>query len=282
MKRAHLSNPREVIHAFESIISETFSVGRYENDNDLNAIFLMHPAFGVRPCIMNPRKGLETWIKRCNVKQDEDLRKQTESWGDKVDVSDKYSAYHSDFIGMLTKFRSMRDRYFVCINLEKHLIVLLNIDTLPVHSATYCVGPKTKEFENSQIEKMLKQNIIEPALNECVAPIVIALKDDGPLRLCIDPRELTAETKRDFYPIFRMDEWIEWIGETTGFSALDANNGYWQFWIGKPDCNKTASALHRGLNSFIRKAHGLRYSPGPFPRIMDVILFTVKWQFALV
>lgn len=79
-----------------------------------------------------------------------------------------------------------------------------------------------------------------------------------------------------------MDERIDSLGEATVFSTLDANGSYWQIEIEKSDRDKTAFTSPHGLYRFIRMPFGLRNAPGTFQRTMDVILSTVKWQFALV
>ncbi len=58
--------------------------------------------------------------------------------------------------------------------------------------------------------------------------MVIAPKPDGSSRFCVEYRRLNALTKRDPYPIPRMDECVDSLGDAVVFSALDANSGYWQ------------------------------------------------------
>ena len=51
-------------------------------------------------------------------------------------------------------------------------------------------------------------------------------KPDGSLRFFIDYRRLNSMTVRDAYPIARMDECIDSLGDTVIFSTLDCNSCY--------------------------------------------------------
>lgn len=52
-------------------------------------------------------------------------------------------------------------------------------------------------------------------------------------------------------------------------------------YIYKNDKDKTALTSHHGLFSFTRMSFGLKNASGTFQRVIEVILSTVKWNFAL-
>lgn len=72
------------------------------------------------------------------------------------------------------------------------------------------------------------------------------------------------------------------MGEETVFSTLDANSGYWHVEVDPKDRDKTAFTSHHGLYRFRRIPLGLKNAPATFQRAVDILLMTVKWQFALV
>ena len=118
---------------------------------------------------------------------------------------------------------------------------------------------------------MLKQGVIELSTSEWAAPVVFAPKKDGSLRFCIDYRRLNALTIRDSYPIPRMDECIDSLGDATVFSTLDANAGYWHIPLHAEDKQKTAFTTHQGLYQFTRMPFGLTNAPVTFQRALDII-----------
>ena len=65
---------------------------------------------------------------------------------------------------------------------------------------------RAKEFETSGVSKMLLNKVIRPSKPEWASPVVLAPKNDGTLRFCVDYRKLNEVIKKDSYPIPRMDD----------------------------------------------------------------------------
>ena len=129
---------------------------------------------------------------------------------------------------------------------------------------------------------MLRAGVIEPTLTEWASPMFFVPKKDGTMQFCVDYRKLNAVTVRDSYPLLRMDECIDSLGDATVFTTLDCNNGYWQVEIAEKDRDKTTFASHSGLHRFLRMPFGLKNAPATFQRAVDIILYRVKWETALV
>ena len=53
---------------------------------------------------------------------------------------------------------------------------------------------------------MLQNDIIQPSSSPWASPVVLVQKQDGGQRLCIDYRKLNSVTKKDTYPIPRIDD----------------------------------------------------------------------------
>ena len=90
-------------------------------------------------------------------------------------------------------------------------------DAKPSFQQPYRAGPAQRKLEEEEIKKMLDLKVIEPSNSEWAAPIVFAPKKDGSLRLCIDYRRLNAATIRNSYPIPRIHECIDSLGDATVF-----------------------------------------------------------------
>lgn len=71
--------------------------------------------------------------------------------------------------------------------------------TTTVHSAPYQAGPKTRELEMAEIDKMLATNIVKFAETEWAAPIVFVKTKNRTLRFCFIYRKLYAVAKMESY-----------------------------------------------------------------------------------
>lgn len=78
--------------------------------------------------------------------------------------------------------------------------------------------------------------------------VIVPKKDQTP-RFCIDYRHLSLITKKDSYPLPRMDECIDYLGEATVFTTIDCNAGNWQILVAEGDIPKTAFICHSGSMS---------------------------------
>ncbi len=69
------------------------------------------------------------------------------------------------------------------------------------------------EVTSSEVKKMLEQNIIQPSSSPWAAPVQLVSKKDGGVRFCIDFRKLNNQTKKDVYPLPRIDLILDALGK---------------------------------------------------------------------
>jgi Reverse transcriptase (RNA-dependent DNA polymerase) len=124
--------------------------------------------------------------------------------------------------------------------------------------------------------------VIEPATSEWASPVVLVPKPDGSMRFCIDYRRLNTVTVRYSYPLPRMDECIDSLGDARVFCTLDCNSGYWKIPVSPHDKEKTTFTSHEGLFKFLRMPFGLRNTPATFQRFVDITLAGLTWKVCLV
>jgi hypothetical protein len=103
----------------------------------------------------------------------------------------------------------------------------------------YRAGPFARTAEQTEVNRMLAEYIIEAATSEWSSPAVLLPKRDGGTRFCVDYRKLNNLTESDVYPLPRLDECIGSLGDAVIFSMLDANSGYWQVSLHPADRDTT-------------------------------------------
>ena len=78
------------------------------------------------------------------------------------------------------------------------------------------------------LQKMLDSGAICPRQSVWCNPVVLVWKKDGGICFCIDFCCLNAHTKKDSYPLPRIQEALESLVGAGYFSFLDLKSGFWQ------------------------------------------------------
>jgi hypothetical protein len=89
-------------------------------------------------------------------------------------------------------------------------------------------------------------------------------------------------TKKDSYPLPRVDDLLDAIGDSTWFSAIDLASGYWQIAMDRESQARTAFVIRNGLYEFKVMPFGLTNAPATFQRTMDKVLGELNLKCALV
>ncbi|GBM00253.1 Transposon Ty3-I Gag-Pol polyprotein [Araneus ventricosus] len=94
---------------------------------------------------------------------------------------------------------------------------------------------------------MVDNGITEESSGPWATPIVLVKKKDGSTRFCVDYRNLNEITKKDSYPLPRIDDTLDALYGSQWFTLLDLKSGYWQVEIRPEDREKTAFTTVQGL-----------------------------------
>lgn len=132
------------------------------------------------------------------------------------------------------------------------------------------------------LDDMLGRSVIQPSSSPWASPVVLVPKKDGSFRFCIDYRKVNAVTRKDAYPLPRVDDTLDTLSGSKWFSTLDLLSGYWQVEVSPEDREKTAFCTHEGLFEFRVMPFGLCNAPATFQRLMDAVLAGLKWSSCLV
>lgn len=116
---------------------------------------------------------------------------------------------------------------------------------------------------------MLDNGLIRLSESPWTSPVVLVKKKNGKPRFCIDYRKLNNITKKDAYPLPRIDEMLDTLAGSKWFSTLDLASGYWQVQMHQEDREKTAFTTRYGIYEFNVMPFGLCNAPATFQRLMD-------------
>ena len=154
--------------------------------------------------------------------------------------------------------------------------------TRPIRCNPRKLSPKKIKIQQELVDKMLEEGQIEHSVSAWSAPTVLVTKKDGTTRFCVDYRRLNNSTKKDTFPLPRIDDSLNSLSGQAWFSTLDLASGYWQVRLSEDAKPKTAFATHSGLFQFNVMPFGLCNAPATFERLMSQVMRGLHWKRCLV
>lgn len=98
----------------------------------------------------------------------------------------------------------------------------------PVTAKAYRLNPTERVEVERHITSMLESGVCEPSNSQWSSPCMLVGKKDGTTRFVIDYRALNKITRKDRYPLPKIDEILDMFSKGKYFSTLDLNSGFWQ------------------------------------------------------
>ncbi|KAJ6808834.1 uncharacterized protein M6B38_165845 [Iris pallida] len=165
-------------------------------------------------------------------------------------------------------------------------VVEFSIDLIPgAAPITKKIYPMNKEELaelNKQIKELLSKGFIQPSASPWGAPVLFVKKKDGTLRLVIDYRALNEVTIKNKYPLPRIDQLFDQLGEARVFSKIDLRSGYHQVKVKKEDIPKTAFRTRYGHYEFLVMPFGLTNAPAIFMDLMNRVFYQYLDKFVIM
>ena len=145
-------------------------------------------------------------------------------------------------------------------------------DETPIHLRSRRLSPKHNEFVRKELDDLLDAGIIVPTSSAWSFPIVIASKNDGKSRFCVDYRALNRVMKADRWPLPHFEEIFDDLRGSNVFTTLDLLSGYWQIKLDESCKEKNTFVTRYGTFQFDVMPFGLMNAPSTFQRMMDHVI----------
>ncbi|GET52316.1 retroviral-like aspartic protease 1 [Rhizophagus irregularis DAOM 181602=DAOM 197198] len=198
--------------------------------------------------------------------------KMHKDWTDEIKYKDLEKLQEKELKDLVKEYED------ICIYGDKKIsktnIVKCNIrlkDETPINQKAYRESTENREIIKREIDKMLKEEIIQESCSPWSSPVVIVNKKTGDKRFCIDFRKINQMTITDAYPLPRIDDLLEKFRVAKWFTTIDLASGYWQIEMEEEDKEKTAFICSQGLYEFNVMPFGLKNAPAIFQRTMNKI-----------
>ncbi|GET58735.1 retroviral-like aspartic protease 1 [Rhizophagus irregularis DAOM 181602=DAOM 197198] len=203
---------------------------------------------------------------------DGDTLKMHKDWTDEIKYKDLEKLQEKELKDLVKEYED------ICIYGDKKIsktnIVKCNIrlkDETPINQKAYRESTENREIIKREIDKMLKEEIIQESCSPWSSPVVIVNKKTGDKRFCIDFRKINQMTITDTYPLPRINDLLEKFRVAKWFTTIDLASGYWQIEMKEEDKEKTAFICSQGLYEFNVMPFGLKNAPAIFQRTMNKI-----------
>lgn len=103
---------------------------------------------------------------------------------------------------------------------------------------------------NEEVAKMCRDEVMEPSDSPWVSLPVLVTKKDGSACFCVDYRKLNAITRKDIFPLPRIENSLNMLYCQQWLCSRDLDSGYWQVYLPDNARPKLAFATHsRYINS---------------------------------
>ena len=118
----------------------------------------------------------------------------------------------------------------------------------------------------AELECMEKQGVISKVseLTEWCAGMIVVLKPNSQVRICVDLTQLNDSVCRERHPLPAVDSTLAQLAGAKIFSKLDANSGFWQIPLFPESVPLTTFITPFGRFCFIGLPLGITSAPEHF------------------
>lgn len=172
-------------------------------------------------------------------------------------------------------------RHFDCFSKSKYDLGSVHEDVcnfkinIGDNEVPQCAPIRYSRERGAQLEAIVKElidhNLVRTSRSRGCAPALLVAKRDGSLRMVVSYIELNKVTRRTYYPIPHIDDFITAVQGFKYFAILDLAQGYYQIRIPESERHKTAFCTQNGKYEFNVLPMGLADAPAIFVSLMNTI-----------
>jgi len=182
----------------------------------------------------------------------------------------------NDLLDVLKPFNHLLTDKPGLTNIEECSIQLKDHIMTPIRSKPYPLPPSVQDEINTEVDRMVEMDVIEPTTSEYLSPVVLVKKKDGSNRFCVDFRRLNDASVFDTEPIPDSQSIILQMQNAKYLTHLDLSKGYWQVPMRSDSKKYTAFSTGGHTMQFKRMPFGLVGAPAVFSRLMRKVLKGIK------
>lgn len=146
-------------------------------------------------------------------------------------------------------------------------------DAKPIKQRYYSLSPYMQEYLNKELDSMLEAGVVRPSSSPWSSPVLLVKKSNGEYRFCFDGRALNSVTKKDAYPLPKINSILSKLGQANYISSIDLNKAFWQIPLDEESSAKTAFVVPgRGLFEFTVVPFGLANAAQCQQKLMQNVL----------
>lgn len=139
-----------------------------------------------------------------------------------------------------------------------------------------CLPPRRlpiaiKDDVKKHIDDLVKKGVLIPVNTptDWTSCIVVVKKENGSIRLCIDPKPLNKALKRNQHPLPTLDDILPDLSEAKFFTVADVKNGYWHCELTEESSYLTTITTPFGRYRWSRAPFGVKPSGDEFARKLN-------------
>lgn len=153
----------------------------------------------------------------------------------------------------------------------------------PPFSSLYSMSDLELKALREYLDEHLSKEFIRPSTSSSASPIFFVRKPDGSgIRLCVDYRELNSLTKKNRYPLPRIDDTLRQLQGSKVFTRLDLRGAFNLIRIREGDESLTAFRTRYGLFEYTVMPFGLTNAPATCQQFVNDVLRLFLDRFCVV